>query len=285
MKKTAVALLLVVLTLSACGKASPVTDTTIPVETETATEALTTEKDSDKITINPDNIPEKQPSPFKEFTFSEPDNSPESTTAKFFETTGSDISSGLTEGDIALLEEFYPSMGMTGFDAYSKTAVSDAYSIILGMFGIYSNYFSYVEITHAADPLNQYPYDSYATGHYAYPEENVDWILNNVFNVKPDHEVYSTYDDGTVWLYYHDGFYYTEAFIYGLDYSMIWKLNSYTNISQNKYELKMDVYHSNPDGDTLYGQMDVTARLKTVDGNKVWSFTKIKLVSGKGTEY
>ncbi len=285
MKKTAVALLLVVLTLSACGKTSPVTDTTIPVETETATEALTTEKDSDKITINPDNIPEKQPSPFKEFTFSEPDNSPESTTAKFFETPDDTDSSVLTEGDIELLEAFYPITGMTGFDSTDYNAVSDAYSIILDMFGIYRNYYPDVDMVFAADPLNKFPLNSFSQGYRAFPEKNVDWILKNVFNVKPDHEASYTYDDGTVWLYYHDGFYYAEAYVCGLDCGMIWKLNSYTATAQNKYNLKMDVYRNDINGKELYGQMDVTARLKTIDGNKVWSFTKIELVSGKGTEY
>lgn len=119
--------------------------------------------------------------------------------------------------------------------------------------------------------------------------EFVDFILENMFNVKPDHdyilyaEGWSSKNDG-IFAYYQDGYYYSDAGDGGDGYGPEVTVKKVEILPDGKY--KVTVYYrvvaGDENGDTVtfidVGDMEVVAEMKNIDGMSLWSFYEIKPV-------
>ena len=223
-----------------------------------------------------------------ELTQTEEEESTEEPTAKFLEATDADFS----ELSI-LLESVSMPHNSEGekygyYDYKSENALHEASSQIMGpfnwLFNYYDNYFGWnsdwdvvspeytgedVYSKHY-DPLNKYIYD-----YMYFPADKVDWLLENAFNVKPQHtELYSE-TDGEKWLisYYYDGRYYVDTGDAG------WVSPSYRVVNSEKLAdgtYKM-LIRSGYEGDfeSSNDVYEIVAGVKEYNGKRYWSFYSI----------
>lgn len=138
------------------------------------------------------------------------------------------------------------------------------------------------------DPLNQYT-DSF--GYIKFGADGIDFILKNILCVEPDRT--KTDDDfdsarySTLFnYYYYDGYYYYEydeggggdPFPNIVDYeqqpdgSYIVKLSNYNDSDTVEYMPYGDIINEN----YVYTIYEVSAALKEIDGQKIWSVSYLK---------
>lgn len=163
----------------------------------------------------------------------------------------------------------------TDFNRNDSDAVENAYDLAIGVFGSYRCFFDDEEYVYGSpDPLSCF--QSSYNGSYEYNRykaENVDWIVKNVYGIEPDHNLkVLEYNGESVYMYYYDGYYYVAYVATGMaEYfgDFVEK-----DVDENGvYDLKIEVLV--PD-DELVGYKYVKARLKMVDGEKVWEIIEIE---------
>ena len=122
----------------------------------------------------------------------------------------------------------------------------------------------------------QYKYN----GYYKVSEKRFDWVIKNIYNKKPSHDN-SVIKSTSFWedVYYYKGYYYLAAFD-GIEYywPSVFVLSKSEN-PQGLYNLKIRAYESDLGDDNYYpisSEATVTARLKKIDGKRIWSIYKIK---------
>lgn len=119
--------------------------------------------------------------------------------------------------------------------------------------------------------------------------EFIDFILENMFNVKPDHNYILYMDEGwsdedNTYAYYEDGYYYSDAGDGGDGCGPEVTVKTVEILSDGKYQIT--VYYRIVAGDengepvTFIdgGDLNIIAEMKNIDGNSVWSFYEIKQV-------
>lgn len=180
------------------------------------------------------------------------------------EDTESDPTVELTDEDYKILCDIV-NYSVINFDCNSDTAVKDAYYIIMDRLGPYDLFFTDDPYVYTKDPRGEFPFDY----HYKYPEIGVDWILKNVYNITPDHNL-SVSNGDFVYMYYQDGYYYMCPLEKGFvrDYPVV--IETKVN-DDGKYEIRM----SGDLMDEVYEYIDVVAEPKYVDGKNIWSIYKI----------
>lgn len=155
------------------------------------------------------------------------------------------------------------------FDYTSSTAMDEAAMILLGDLGLYGEYFDDAELVEENDPQGCFnkPY------YLRYPEENVDWVLRNVFNINPIHN-WKSNSKGFVWAYYENGYYYVNEDGYGLIRGNMY-IENYVENSTGEYyiTLKTEEQPEYGESQTFY----ISAALKEIDGERIWSLYKISL--------
>lgn len=179
-----------------------------------------------------------------------------------------------TDEDFNRLSDILSTM-FIDFNRNDSDAVENAYNLTIGVFGSYRCFFDDEEYVYGTpDPLS-YLQSSYS-GSYEYNRykaENVDWIVKNVYGIEPDHNLkVLEYNGESVYMYYYDGYYYVAYLATGMaEYfgDFVKK-----DVDENGvYDLKIEVLV--PD-DELVGYKYVKARLKMVDGEKVWEIIEIE---------
>ena len=125
---------------------------------------------------------------------------------------------------------------------------------------------------------------------YRYVEEKfIDLILEEIFNVKPDHSYvmhnYDWYgDESMVFAYYQDGYYYSDAGDGGDGCGPEITVNKVERLSDGKYKITV---HYNVVGYSADNELEiiedngdfiVVAEMKNIDGKTVWSYHEISPV-------
>ena len=136
------------------------------------------------------------------------------------------------------------------------------------------------EYVKAPDPLNRFGKAEYRR----YDGDKIDWILINVFNVKPDHSYdsnqhkadkrYDRFD-----CYYRDGYYYCLDVSDGIIayYDLVHlnlKMDAKTKNSSGEYQLSLSGYE--PNEGKKVSTYSVVAQLNQVDGQKVWKLISVQ---------
>lgn len=187
-----------------------------------------------------------------------------------------------TEEDFEYLCKLMLDIGIE-YDRTSRTAVADAYNIAIGHMGIYRHFFEEEEGYYGpeADPKG-YFLTEYGDGNYEYsviPEENADWIVENIMGIEPDHELDELYPyEGATghYMYYHEGNYYVSGFVGG-SFICDTKVVDYDVYGDGIYSLDIEVYESDMGEQYLSHEAEVTAELKEIDGKNEWVFHEIEL--------
>lgn len=152
--------------------------------------------------------------------------------------------------------------GFGVFDFYSKkygwsSAKQDFYST--GEFDENGRWFFTTP-----DPLKKLNHSGY---YHKIDGQKIDWILKNVFNVSPNHNMVSN-DEYHGYYYYNGYYYFSTAGGGGFDLSIISK----EQLSDGSYKIKI----SNPNNSNMYPfEYTFNVALKKVDGNKVWTIFSI----------
>ncbi len=140
------------------------------------------------------------------------------------------------------------------------------------------------------DPLNRFADVEDAAGYIRINAEYVDWVLENVLCVTPDHGKtsddfdYSSYPNPEKY-YYYDGYYYyscheggggggpltTIGFKYNRDGSYTVKLTSFDRDYEEGYDVERGSYRG-------YEIYEVRASLKAIEGERVWAISYIRTV-------
>ena len=125
-----------------------------------------------------------------------------------------------------------------------------------------------------SDPLKKYTGES--DGFMRYDAHSVEWIMKNVFCVQPTMSICTGSTEGgpfTAW--YRDGdYYYSHLFVSGDATWYDLNITDTQRTADGKYNIKLEATC------TSYGdvqdaeQYEVTAKLKEVDGKRVWAFEK-----------
>lgn len=126
-----------------------------------------------------------------------------------------------------------------------------------------------------ADPRGYWQQFRYVEAEY------IDFILEDMFNVKPDHSyvMHSEYwCAGGVYAYYQDGYYYSDAGDGGDGCGPEIKLKKVERLSDGKYQVTVNYRVVEAGGVVLsdFGNYNVIAEIKNIDGNSIWSFYKIE---------
>ena len=112
----------------------------------------------------------------------------------------------------------------------------------------------------------------------------IDFILENMFNVKPDYN-YTLYSDewsqgdGT-YAYYEDGYYYSDAGDGGDGCGPDVIIEKVEILPDGKYQITVHCRLVTGGGDYELeiiddiGRYNVVAEIKNIDGNSIWSFYK-----------
>ena len=107
--------------------------------------------------------------------------------------------------------------------------------------------------------------------------EKFDSVLKNVFNVEPDHK-YTMSDsyNSKVVFYYYNGYYYIQNGDGGDGAGPKVTIESITKQNDGKYNIKILYQLVDYAGAKDLARLDVVAALKSVKGDRLWSFYKIK---------
>jgi len=151
---------------------------------------------------------------------------------------------------------------------YVITDICDLTFVYYHFFGPKYDTFEDVRIDsfNGKDPLGRYNIFNWE-GCLKLPSQNVDWILENIFNVKPDHTINS--DES----YYHDGYYY-RLYGGGGGPGFSAKIEKATRLSDGKYRIICFREHE-PDAYAQSFTNELIVALKEIDGKKYWSFYEI----------
>lgn len=174
-----------------------------------------------------------------------------------------------------LLDKNYELVFST-YNYKTDNAENILYGLIFNGFAVpgYEYYFGYISQegpvfdSSQNDPLNKFEYK-----YYKLPEDNVDWIIENIFNSKADHSINNSD------LYYYDGYYYQQAGDAG--YIGHWsEIRDYTLLEDGKYSIICDYYSVEYDnltekwvkGNEYYGTTYIIAVLKNISDDTYWTF-------------
>lgn len=186
---------------------------------------------------------------------------------------------------VALLSSLTQMRGWT-FE-YSNTS-SDAYENvvreIIPAYGEEIPIYKYVYKENSphvwkADRQND-PLDRFRQSNCYYYEkvsaERIDWILENIFNVRPNHdglEITDEYgNDNSCRIYYYDGYYYYGQGDGGGS-GYILEITNYDKNDDNTYVVYYNAYD---DEDELYASYKVQCALKDMDYGTFWSLYSIE---------
>ena len=140
------------------------------------------------------------------------------------------------------------------------------------------------------DPLNRFSDIEEVAGYKKVDAEYVDWVLENVFCVTPDHTKtskdfdYSAYPNYEEY-YYYNGYYYaslheggggggpvkTIGYIYNRDGSYTVRFTTFEDKDLGLDSSDM-LYYSG------YDIIEATASLEEVDGQRVWAMSEVKIL-------
>lgn len=113
-------------------------------------------------------------------------------------------------------------------------------------------------------------YDANWSGFSRAKAEKVEWIIKNILNIEIDRNYQSNKT------YYHDGYYYCDNAIGGMEELYIHKVDSSEKLDDGKYKIKLKLYVQSYDNNPKYfGEEELIAALKNIDGKREWSFYKI----------
>lgn len=185
--------------------------------------------------------------------------------------------------------------GMTLGMSYNSSS-SGAYKYaIMSTFNIWGNMFDYCSDKYgwsgARQNFNYSGYDNNNMPIYSTPDPlkkirsyhyakidgaKIDWVLKNVFNVSPNHNMDSTklsLNDHEQWYeyYYYNGYYYF-GYGDGGDAAPTFSITSKEQLSDGSYKIKAKA--SNYEGSSA-GNYTFKTALRKVDGNKVWTIFSI----------
>lgn len=165
---------------------------------------------------------------------------------------------------------------LTFCNKYNSSS-DDAYEVVLPVNCtemIYSHYFDKApKYAYGDDPLGYFGESEY----YIFNAENVDWIVSNVFNQSPDHNL------KTKERYFYNGNYYVIFYPSSCPIVDI-AIRGTGSHTADGYTVILSKTMYNGEG---YGAVDepgsrysvtVQVELKEIDGKKVWSFFSIKTV-------
>ena len=187
--------------------------------------------------------------------------------------------------------------GMESYDSKSEDAFEKAIGIIHGapyynfselVSGIYRIHYEGSEVFPSGDENDLTDPRGYWKQFRYIEAEFVDFILENMFNVKPDHEYifytedwYSGVGDGT-YVYYEDGYYYSDAGDGGDGCGPEVTVKKVEILPDGKYQVTVHYRvvsrGINNEIETVAdgGDIIVVAEMKNIDGNSLWSFYEIK---------
>lgn len=140
-----------------------------------------------------------------------------------------------------------------------------------------------IEYNKQPDPMKQYARNEkdteYFSGfYYKYPAKNINWMLENIYNVKP--KTIKNFDRGVFGAslpYYYEDYYYFNAPNGGDGYTPS-RVNpdNYVKLDDGRYKVSIDFvggYEENPYYEK-YAEMVVG--LKQIDGKRFWSLYEYK---------
>lgn len=217
-------------------------------------------------------------------TTSAPDNKPDDQPApSYLKATASDFD---------LFADLFASMCLYADNYHPKnvTAQNDVGLMLMDLFAStyylcadeygweYPEHFDFYEDA-PADPKGKFT-DGY-DGYYVYPADKIQWIAQNMFNLKLTESEGYIYDEyeGTeelVW-YYDNGKYYSYIIATGMEGYYYCDITDSELRDDGKYDLKIDLYYSEMEmPDSFVCSYDVVAGIKEVDGTRIWSIDEWK---------
>lgn len=118
------------------------------------------------------------------------------------------------------------------------------------------------------------PWLEMCIGYNKFSAEYIDWLVEDVWNGKVDHETFFEFEDGTL-LYYHDGYYYTPALagdrggggVYNIYIESLTQLDN--NIIKLEYHLTDEIDRCNSHNTAIIGLKEKD------DGSRFWSIFSI----------
>lgn len=166
------------------------------------------------------------------------------------------------------------------FNYYAENYGWDLNLFIKEFFYYEDNDFGY-DTPSVRDPLKKFEADSM---YYKIDGEKFDFILKNVFNVKPDHS-YVLHNKKSRWFpdedsaYYYNGYYYVLKADGGDGAGPRTVINNMEKQSDGKYKINITYQFGNDfEGYDDCAQLNVIAGLKEINGEKLWSIYSIKKV-------
>ena len=133
--------------------------------------------------------------------------------------------------------------------------------------GNYS-YISYKDVAKNRDPFKNF--DEYH-GYYKIPSQNLDWILENVFNITAVHE-----SDSDYMYYYYNGYYYVQTFE-GSFPTLSANIINYNRNYDGTYDVEYLMNEVDKSG-TGYSKLKVNVCLRSVDEKKLWRINSIQRI-------
>lgn len=118
------------------------------------------------------------------------------------------------------------------------------------------------------------PWLEMCIGYNKFSGEYIDWLVEDVWNGKADHETHFEFKDGTL-LYYHDGYYYTPALAGFKGGGGVYNIHieNLTPLDNNLFRLE---YHHTDDTDRCSSENTAIIGLKEKeDGSRFWSIFSI----------
>lgn len=195
---------------------------------------------------------------------------------------------------INLSRDFYDSSSDLAFQDAMYMIYNDGVHLGFGLYGKESGMESFVTRFENAenyatepDPLNRFADKEDSAGYVRIDAEYVDWVLENVLDVKPDRTKtskdfdYSSYPNAEEF-YYYDGYYYysmpdggggggnglqTIGFVCNLDGSYTVRFTTFDRDYEDGYDNVRNMTHYG------YSIIEATASLEDVDGERVWRIT------------
>lgn len=194
---------------------------------------------------------------------------------------------------INLSRDFYDSSSELAFQDAMYMMYNSGVHLGFGLYGkesgfeSFKNYKSGAEnYTSEPDPLNRFADKEDCFGYIRIDAEYVDWVLENVLDVKPDRTKssedfdYSSYPNAEDY-YYYDGYYYyslhdgggggerlhTIGFVCNLDGSYTVRFTTFDRDYEEGYDNITNMTHYG------YSIIEATASLEDVDGERVWRIT------------
>lgn len=143
-------------------------------------------------------------------------------------------------------------------DAYSKIMPST-----LTDFVYYCYFQKDTAFESGNDPLGYFE----NSGYCVFDADEIDWIVSNVFNQSPNHDL-NTYDR-----YYYNGNYYAAFYGSGVPFIEV-SVKDYKRKSDSSYIIKVEekFIPEYEEAEPTYSDVYIDACLKNVDGKRVWSY-------------